>query len=93
MTHVVNNTDRNDPNVPEFIVKDTLSVQGITDDFAWYESEVMLRDMNAWESRFKRLVSVMEARRKEHLHMIASLLKENTQLKKERDEYIARSAG
>lgn len=86
MTNTINNTGRNDPCLPEFIIKDTVSVQGITDDFAWYESEVMLRDMNAWESRFKRLVSIMEARRKEHLHMIASLLKENTQLKKERDE-------
>jgi hypothetical protein len=92
MTNVSNTTGKNDPQIPEFIVKDTVSVQGITDDFAWYESEVMLRDMNAWESRFKRLVSVMEARRKEHLHMIASLLKENTQLKKERDERNISSA-
>ena len=86
MTNVTNNSGGNDPNLPEFIVKETVSVQGITEDFVWYESEILLRDMAAWGSRFKRLVEVMEARHKEHLRIIDTLLSENRKLKKEKNE-------
>jgi len=61
---------------------DNVGTEGITDDFVWYETDRLLRDMSAWESRMKKLSSVMEARHKEHLKMISDLLDENTQLKK-----------
>lgn len=86
MTNVQNTSDKNDPKLPEFIIKETFSVQGITEDFVWYESEILLRNMSEWSSRFKRLVEVMEARHKEHLRIIETLLNENRKLKKEKNE-------
>ena len=86
MTNVSNNSAKNDPQLPEFIVKDTVSVQGITEDFVWYESEILMRNMGEWSSRFKRLVEVMEARHKEHLRIIETLLAENRKLKKENND-------
>lgn len=59
---------------------------GITPDFIWYESEILLRNMGAWESRFKRLVSVMEQRHKDHLQMIDGLLHEVKVLKQQLKE-------
>ena len=59
---------------------------GITADFIWYESEILARDMSAWESRFKRLVSTMESRHKEHLQMIDGLLHEVKVLKQQLKE-------
>jgi hypothetical protein len=80
---VANTSGSNDPNIEEFIVKDTITTEGITEDYVWYESELLLNTMRAWESKFKRLVSVMEARHKEHLHMIDGLLHENKLLKEQ----------
>lgn len=84
--NIQNTTGKSDPEIPEFIIKDSLTVQGISDDFVWYESEILLRDMGAWESRFKHLVSVMEARRKEHMQMIDGLLHEVKVLKQQLKE-------
>jgi hypothetical protein len=81
MTNVANTTGKNDPAVPEFILKESVTVQGITEDFIWYESEALIRDMSAWSSRFKRLVETMEARHKEHLRIIETLLHEIKTLK------------
>jgi hypothetical protein len=83
MENVANTTGKNDPAVPEFILKDSVTVQGITEDFIWYEADILMRDMGAWGSRFKRLVETMEARHKEHLHMIDGLLHENKLLKEQ----------
>lgn len=86
MTNVANTSGANDPAVPEFIIKDTVTVQGITEDFVWYESEALVRDMGAWQNRFQRLVSVMEARHKEHLRIIETLLNEIKTLKEKNRE-------
>lgn len=59
---------------------------GITPDFIWFESEIMLRNMGQWESRFKHLVSVMEQRHKDHLQMIDGLLHEVKVLKQQLKE-------
>lgn len=86
MTNVANTSDKNDPAVPEFIIKDSVTVQGITEDFVWYEAKALSREMDGWDSRFQRLVSVMEARHKEHLRIIETLLNEIKTLKeKDRD--------
>jgi hypothetical protein len=69
-----------------FVLKDSVAVEGVTADFVWYESEVILRQMEATQSRLKKLVSVMEARHKEHLRMINRLLDELSELKKELNE-------
>ena len=86
MNNVANTTGKNDPAVPEFILKESVTVQGITEDFIWYESEALRRDMSAWSSRFNRLVETMEARHKEHLRIIETLLNEIKTLKGKKDE-------
>lgn len=85
MNNVENSSGKNDEN-PNFFSDEGVTTQGITEDFVWYEAEILLRDMSAWESRLKRLVSVMEARHKEHLHMIDGLLHEVTILKRKANE-------
>ncbi len=65
----------------QFEIKDSVEVEGINADFVWYESEKLTRDMGAWISRFQKLVSVMEARHKEHIKMLDDVLRENSDLK------------
>lgn len=97
--NIQNTSDRNDRDpedqmaqVEEMAAKQNIDKEqsftqlGITPDFIWYESEILLRDMGAWESRFKRLVSVMEQRHKDHLHMIDGLLREVRALKQKLKE-------
>ncbi len=86
MTNVANTSDKNDPAVPEFVLKESITVQGITEDFIWYESEGLMRDMGGWSSRFKRLVETMESRHKEHLRIIETLLNEIKTLKGKKDD-------
>jgi exonuclease VII large subunit len=69
-----------------FVLKDSVMVEGLTENFVWYESEVILRQMEETQSRLKKLVAVMESRHTEHLRMIAGLLDELSQLKKEINE-------
>jgi hypothetical protein len=67
----------------EFELKDGVSVEGITADHVWYNADILTKKMSFWTHDFKKLVSVMEARHKEHLNMIAELLMERTALKRE----------
>lgn len=70
----------------EFNIKENIEIPGITADHVWYETDRMLNDMSNWQSRFKRLSSVMEARHKEHLKIIDDLLAENRKLKEQLKE-------
>jgi hypothetical protein len=81
-----NNTGKNDPAMPEFINKESFTTLGITRDFIWFESEILLREMSQWENRLKRLVKVMEERHKDQEKMIDDLIAENKQLKKQLKE-------
>jgi len=67
----------------EFELKESIAVEGITADHVWYNADILTRNMTSWTHDFKKLVSVMEARHKEHLNMIAELLMERTALKRE----------
>ena len=58
-------------------------VEGISTDYVWYESKLLTDKMSNWGHEFQKLVNVMEARHKEHLHMIADLLQERAALKRE----------
>jgi len=71
------------PVAAPFVLKDSVMVEGVTENFVWYESEIILRQMEETQSRLKKLVSVMEARHKEHLRIINALLDELSLLKKE----------
>jgi hypothetical protein len=75
----------------EFEIKDSVAVEGISADHVWYNADVLTRSMASWGSSFQKLVSVMEARHKEHLNMIADLLKERTALKRELAAFTAAS--
>jgi hypothetical protein len=60
---------------------DEVKVEGITADYVWYHADLLQRDMQAWQSKFKRLVDAMEMRHKEHLKIIDDLLRDNQSLK------------
>ena len=62
-------------------IKDNVAVEGITADHVWYNADLLTRNMGSWVHDFQKLVSVMEARHKEHLQMIGSLLAERNVLK------------
>jgi hypothetical protein len=58
-------------------------VEGITSDYVWYNAKLLTDKMSFWENDFQKLVRVMEARHNEHLKMIADLLQERGELKRE----------
>ena len=72
----------------EFVkeIKDSYTVQGITEDYVWYQSKLLANKMNEWQMDFEKLVNVMENRHKEHLKIIRDLLDEIKELKKENNE-------
>jgi citrate lyase alpha subunit len=62
-------------------VKDSITVEGITEDYVWYHSKQLIDDMQGWQFKFERVVKVMESRNKEHLEMINDLIRQNKFLK------------
>jgi hypothetical protein len=69
-----------------FVVKNNINVEGIDENFVWYESQILREAMNSWSYKFEKIVRVMEARHKEHLQMLASVMDENAALKKKLKE-------
>ena len=65
----------------EFVIKDSITVEGITADYVWYQAKILSSKMAQWDLDFQKLVKVMEDRHQEHLHMIQSLMMENKMLK------------
>jgi hypothetical protein len=63
------------------IKEQSVTVEGITSDYVWYNSEILMQKMDAWKHEFKRVIKVMEDRHNEHLKMIDDLLRENKSLK------------
>ena len=63
------------------IKEQSVTTEGITADYVWYNSEILMQKMDAWKHEFKRVVKVMEDRHNEHLKMIDDLLRENKLLK------------
>jgi hypothetical protein len=66
--------------VKQFELKESFGVEGITEDYVWYNAKLLLGRMSFWETDFQKLVQVMEARHKEHLKMIRELLDERQNL-------------
>jgi hypothetical protein len=58
-------------------------VEGITSDYVLYNAKLLTDKMSFWEHDFQRLVRVMEARHIEHLKIIADLLQERGDLKRQ----------
>ena len=70
----------------QFVIKDNITVEGITQDYVWYQSSLLINDMNKWGYQFKRIVDTMESRHKEHLNIIEDLLRQNKKLKEQLEE-------
>ena len=65
----------------QFEIKDSYTVEGITEDYVWYNSRKLLNQMKTWQFEFEKVCGVMEARHKEHLKIIEDLLRQNKNLK------------
>ena len=63
-------------------------VEGITEDYVWYQSQILTNKMNQWQLEFDKVVGVMEARHKEHLKIIGDLIDEIVELKEKANESI-----
>jgi hypothetical protein len=61
----------------EFLIKDSITVEGITDEYVWYHAKLLSDRMSQWDNDFQKLVKVMESRHKEHLNMVQTALHEN----------------
>lgn len=66
----------------EFVIKDSVTVEGITEDYVWYHAKLLQEKMTHWQLDFEKLVGVMESRHKEHLRMLNSAMEENRILKR-----------
>ena len=65
-----------------FEIKDSITVEGITEDYVWYHAKILSAKMSQWDHDFQKLVKVMESRHKEHLIMLQDALHENRILKR-----------
>lgn len=64
-------------------LKESITVEGITSDYVWYNAKILTAKMSGWEHDFQKLVSVMEARHQDHLRMIEDLIRERHSLRGE----------
>jgi hypothetical protein len=82
----------NTEELKKFIVEDSITVEGITDEYVWYHAKLLSTKMSQWDNDFQKLVKVMESRHKEHLEMVQTALHENRilrlqlQLKEKKNE-------
>jgi hypothetical protein len=69
-----------------FEIKDSITVEGITNEYVWYHAKILSAKMSQWDNDFQKLVKVMEARHQEHLIMLQDALHENRILKRQLKE-------
>ena len=70
----------------EFVIKDSITVEGITADYVWYQAKILSGKMGQWDLDFQKLVKVMEDRHQDQLKMLQSVMDENRELKKQLKE-------
>ena len=61
----------------QYEIKDSVTVEGITNEYVWYHAKILSAKMSQWDNDFQRLVKVMEDRHQEHLRMLEDALQEN----------------
>jgi hypothetical protein len=61
----------------QYEIKDSITVEGITNEYVWYHAKILSAKMSQWDIDFQKLVKVMEARHQEHLIMLQDALQEN----------------
>lgn len=70
----------------EFVIKDSITVEGITADYVWYQSKILSAKMKQWSLDFEKLVKVMEDRHQDQLKMLQVVMDENRDLKRQLKE-------
>jgi hypothetical protein len=73
----------------QYEIKDSITVEGITNEYVWYHAKILSSKMSQWDNDFQKLVKVMEDRHQEHLIMLQDALQENRILRirlKEKDD-------
>ena len=70
----------------DFEIKDSIMVDGITEDYVWYHAKLLQEKMTHWDLDFQKLVKVMESRHNEHLRMLNAAMEENRILKRQLKE-------
>jgi hypothetical protein len=71
----------NPEQMQQFHIKESHMAEGISADFVWYEAAMIRNALEASLHRFDKVVSVMEARHKEHIKMLQDVMQENRDLK------------
>jgi hypothetical protein len=61
----------------DWVIKDSVTVEGITNEYVWYHAKILSAKMSQWDNDFQKLVKVMEDRHQEHLRMLEDALQEN----------------
>jgi hypothetical protein len=61
----------------QYEIKDSITVEGITNEYVWYHAKILSAKMSQWDNDFQKLVKVMEDRHQEHLRMLEDALQEN----------------
>lgn len=61
----------------DWVIKDSVTVEGITQEYVWYHAKILSAKMSQWDNDFQKLVKVMEDRHQEHLRMLDDALQEN----------------
>ena len=70
----------------QYEIKDSITVEGITEEYLWYHAKLLTEKMNHWQHDFEKLVKVMESRHHDHLQMLETLMLENRSLKRQLNE-------
>jgi hypothetical protein len=88
MTNMKNTTDRAKDVVAEIAARQGVDVEShtsyaVTPDFVWYEADILKRDMAAWQSRFTRLVEIVEQQRKSSDRVLQQVMDDNATLRKQ----------
>lgn len=71
----------NPEELKEFHIKESHMAEGITAEYVWYESTIIRGGLVTAMHRFDKVVSVMEARHKEHIKMLQDVMDQNRDLK------------
>lgn len=79
--------------VKQFVIKDSVTIEGTTENFIWYHSEILRQRMRSWDMDFEKIVRVMESRHKEHIKMLQDVMAENARLKKQLNDEKKKSKG
>lgn len=61
----------------QYEIKDSVTVEGITNEYVWYHAKILSAKMSQWDNDFQKLVKVMEDRHQEHLRMLDDALQES----------------